>query len=286
MAQLEDGRTATGTSLPSLLREAGIDPVVAIIAGSGLGVLAESISVRVRASMDEVLGVDAPGVRGHARQLLVGTWAGVPVLLYQGRYHLYQGLPAPAVAAPVSALKGSSARALIVTNAAGGIDDALHPGDLMLITDHLYLPGIAGHSPLIPPPSSGVVEFVAMRDAYDPTLRAMARRAAEDIGLRLREGVYAMVAGPSFETPAELRMLRLLGAQAVGMSTAPEVVMARSLGLRVLGVSLITNRAVPEEAVAPTHGEVLEVGARSGPALARLIERVLPEIAACVSGSG
>ncbi len=262
--------------LAPLLAEAGVQPAVAVIAGSGLGALAERVEVVRREAMDEVLGVAAPPVGGHARELLLGRWAGVPVLLFLGRYHLYQGLSAAEVATPVAALAGSGVRALVVTNAVGGIDERLQPGDLMLITDHLFLPGLAGQSPLIPPPSQTGIEFVSMRDAYDLELRALARKAAGELGLPLKEGVYAMVAGPSYETTAELRMLRLLGAQAVGMSTAPEVVMARALGLRVLGISVITNRAVPEEATPPSHEEVLEAGKRAAPLLARLIEQLLP----------
>jgi purine-nucleoside phosphorylase len=277
-------RQEAARRLASLLAEAGVQPAVAVIAGSGLGALAERVAVTRRAAMDEVLGIAAPPVDGHARELLLGYWAGVPVLLFLGRYHLYQGLSAAEVAAPVAALAGSSVRALVVTNAAGGIDERLQPGDLMLITDHLSLPGLAGQSPLIPPLSGAGVEFVSMRDAYDPELRALARQAASELGLPLQEGVYAMVAGPSYETAAELRMLRLLGAQAVGMSTAPEVVMARAVGLRVLGLSVITNRAVPEEAVMPSHEEVLEAGRRAGPLLARLIERLLPSLAQTAGG--
>lgn len=275
---MNGGSTRQGVArrLAPLLAEAGVQPAVAVIAGSGLGALAERVEVVRREAMDEVLGVAAPPVGGHARELLLGYWVGVPVLLFLGRYHLYQGLSAAEVATPVAALAGSSVRALVVTNASGGIDERLQPGDLMLITDHLFLPGLAGQSPLIPPPSQTGIEFVSMRDAYDLELRALARQAAGELGLPLKEGVYAMVAGPSYETAAELRMLRLLGAQAVGMSTAPEVVMARSLGLRVLGLSVITNRAVPEEATPPSHEEVLEAGKRVGPLLARLIEQLLP----------
>jgi purine-nucleoside phosphorylase len=263
--------------LASLLAEAEIRPVLALITGSGLGGLIERVEVRWRVSLDELVGVAPPAVRGHARELVLGVWAGVPVLAFHGRYHLYQGLSAADVAAPVEMLEGSGVRTLVVTNAAGGIDERFQPGDLMLIADHLYLPGLAGRSPLVPPRSS-TVQFVSMRDAYDPQLRDVARQVAAVIGITLYEGVYAMVAGPSFETPAELRMLRLLGAQAVGMSTAPEVVMARALGLRVLGISVITNRAVPEEASVPTHQEVLEAGERAGPALARLLEHMLPSL--------
>ncbi|MCM8748461.1 purine-nucleoside phosphorylase [Thermomicrobiaceae bacterium CFH 74404] len=262
--------------LASLCAGAGVQPRVAVIAGSGLGALAERVEVARREEMDRVLGVAAPPVGGHARELLLGSWAGVPVLLFLGRYHLYQGLSAAEVATPVAALAGSTVRALVVTNAAGGIDERLQPGDLMLIADHLFLPGLAGQSPLIRPSSQAGIEFVPMRDAYDPELRALARQVASELGLPMREGVYAMVAGPSYETSAELRMLRLLGAQAVGMSTAPEVVMARALGIRVLGISVITNRAVPEETKAPSHEEVLEAGRRAGPLLARLIEQLLP----------
>jgi len=263
--------------LASLLAEAKVRPVIALITGSGLGGLIERVEVRRRVSLDELLGVEPPAVRGHLRELVLGLWAGVPMLAFHGRYHLYQGLTAAEVAAPVAMLEGSGVRTLVVTNAAGGIDERFQPGDLMLIADHLYLPGLTGRSPLVPPRSS-VVQFVSMRDAYDPELRAKARQVARAIGITLHEGVYAMVAGPSFETPAELRMLRLMGAHAVGMSTAPEVVMARALGLRVLGLSVITNRAIPEEPTVPTHEEVLEAGQQAGPALAQLLEHMLPSL--------
>lgn len=230
-----------------------------------------------RAEMDATVGIAAARVSGHAREVWIGVLAGRPLVLLLGRYHLYQGLTPSQVAAPIRALEGTGVRTVVLTNAAGGINLSFQIGDLMLITDHVNLPGLAGQTPLMPP-IGGEVEFVPMRDAYAPTLRAAAREAASAAGVMLREGVYAMVAGPSYETAAELRMLRMMGADAVGMSTVPEVLAARAMGMDVLGISTITNRAVPEEDVTPSHEEVLREGARATASLRRLLTELVPRL--------
>lgn len=275
---MSGARPAEG-AIASMIRASTLEPRVALVLGSGLGDVAARIDVAARANLDDVLGLRVPAVAGHAREVIVGRLGPQPIVALVGRYHLYQGLTASEVAAPIRALAGTSIRTVVLTNAAGGINSDFRVGDLMLIRDHINLPGLAGHSPLVPPLDGGAVSFVPMRDAYSAALRELAMRAGHDAGLPVRDGVYAMVAGPSYETAAELCMLRALGADAVGMSTVPEVVMARAIGLDVLAISLITNRAVPEEDAVPSHDEVLREGQRGAQALARLIDRLLPHIA-------
>ncbi|MDI3341092.1 MAG: purine-nucleoside phosphorylase [Sphaerobacter sp.] len=267
----------TDTSLSAWLAASGLAPRTALVLGSGLAPVVAALEVVARAPMDDLFGVHVRAVAGHAREVVVGYYAGVPVLAYCGRYHLYQGLTAAEVAAPIRALQGTPVRQVVLTNAAGGLNPDFAVGDLMLLRDHLSLPGFAGQSPLIPP-RGPAVDFVSMREAYSPALRAQAHRAAAAAGLTLREGVYVMVAGPSYETAAELRFLRAVGGDAVGMSTVPEVVMARALGLDVLAISTITNRAVADEPAAPTHEEVLRAGQRAAARLAALLARLLPSL--------
>jgi len=267
----------THADLHALLAASGLAPRVALVIGSGLAPVVAELDVAARAGMDELFGLRVPGVAGHAREVVVGRFAGVPILVYLGRYHLYQGLTAAEVAAPIRALEGTPVRYLVLTNAAGGLDPAFAVGDLMLIRDHLYLPGLAGQSPLIPP-RGAEVDFIPMRDAYAPELRELAHSAARAVGVSFREGVYAMVAGPSYETAAELRFLRAIGADAVGMSTVPEVVMARAIALDVLAISTITNRAVADEPATPSHEEVVREGARAAERLSAVLGALLPRL--------
>lgn len=268
----------THADLNALLVASGLSPRVALVIGSGLAPVVAELDVAARAAMDDLFRVQVPAVPGHAREVVVGRFAGVPILVYLGRYHLYQGLTAADVAAPIRALQGTPVRRLVLTNAAGGLDPGFQVGDLMLIRDHLNLPGLAGQSPLIPP-RGAEVDFIPMRDAYSPELRELAQEAARAVGVSLREGVYAMVAGPSYETAAELRFLRAAGADAVGMSTVPEVVMARAIGLDVLALSTITNRAVADEPATPSHEEVVREGARAAERLAAVLRELLPRLA-------
>ena len=193
---------------------------------------------RVRA---ELPGFPAPGVAGHSGRVVLGTLAGLPAACLQGRRHVYEGGDPGAMRAPVRALKQAGAEALLVTNAAGSLRAEVGPGRLMAITDHINLLGV---NPLTGPNDDAVgPRFPSLRDAYDPALLEQLRAAAAALGIELAEGVYLATAGPTFETPAEIRMFRTLGADAVGMSTVPEVILARHAGLRVVAVSAITNLA-------------------------------------------
>jgi purine-nucleoside phosphorylase len=243
-------------------------PRVLVTLGSGLGGLADEVADATSLDFGDI-GLPGPTVPGHAGRLIAGTLAGVPVLVQQGRVHLYEGVPGRDVAACVRAAAEVGVRTFLVTNAAGGLRTEQHPGDLLLIADHLNL---TGTNPLL-----GGATFVDMAAAYDPHLRAHAHAAAGDAGERLTEGVYAGLLGPAYETPAEVRMLRALGADAVGMSTVLEVIAARAAGLRVVGFSLITN--VHREGGTPTdHAEVLEAGATAGPRLAAVVRALLPRL--------
>jgi purine-nucleoside phosphorylase len=254
------------------VRRAGRSPDVGLILGSGLGDLAERVEDAARTPYSEMPGMARPGVLGHAGELVLGRLGGQSVAVLRGRVHFYEGHDAATVAFPVRVLRELGCQTLLVTNAAGGLNPAYSVGDLMAIEDHIFLPGLAGLSPLVGAPGE---RFVSMVDAYDPSLVELALVCAEKIGLALRRGVYAMVVGPSFETAAELRLLSIVGADAVGMSTAPEVVVARQLGMRVLGLSCITNMALPDARKPVDHQEVLETGQRVKSRFASLITAVL-----------
>ena len=249
-------------------RFCGRRPQVLLVLGSGLGAMADGDADPFVLAFDEV-GLPAATVPGHAGRLVAGTIAGVDLIVQQGRLHLYEGHSAAAVTACVRLAAEAGAGTLVVTNAAGGLRPDLRRGDLLLITDHLNL---TGTSPLVGRPA-----FVDMTDAYDPELRARAHAAAEAVGERLVEGVYAGLVGPAYETPAEARMLRAVGADAVGMSTVLEVIAARRLGLRVLGCSLITNVHLADER-GVDHLEVLDAATTGGPRLATVVRAVLPQV--------
>jgi inosine/guanosine/xanthosine phosphorylase family protein len=242
-------------------------PKVAIILGSGLASLADRAEDAVVIPHSEFEGVPKVGpVAGHAGSIVVGTIGGVSVLLFQGRAHQYQGVSALDAAYPARLAAAVGCEVLIVTNASGGVAHHLAVGDLILIADHLNL---MGTSPLTgwPGPEGGV-PFIPMRDAYDCALRALMREVASEQGVGLREGVYAALLGPSYETEAEVDMLRGLGADVVGMSTVPETIAARALGLRVLGLSLVTNVAAGFEV---SHEQVLESGIAATERLQKLM---------------
>lgn len=243
-------------------------PRVGIVLGSGLAGLADAVERTAVVSYGDVPGVPEPTVPGHHGEFVAGTLEAVPVILQRGRLHLYEG-HAPAVAVlPVRLMAALGVEVLIVTNAAGGIRRLAPPPALMLISDHLNL---TGRSPLVGPTVEGESRFPDMSAAYDPDLRALAKRVAAAAGIALHEGVYAGLLGPSFETPAEIRMLATLGADAVGMSTVLEVIAARARGVRVLGISTITNLAAGISQGPLNHEEVLEAGR----AVARDLEAVV-----------
>lgn len=260
-------------------------PRIALVLGSGLGPLADRVAGASEVPYEGIPHFPRSTVPGHAGRLLAGTLAGVDVLVMQGRVHYYEGYAPAEVTFPIRVLRALGVEALCVTNAAGGLHVEWSAGDLMAIVDQINLVGMAGQHPLRGPNDDRLgPRFPSMVRAYDREYLGLLREAASAERLTLREGVYAMVAGPTFETPAEVRMLRALGADAVGMSTAPEVAVARHGGMRVLGLSLITNIAVdsPDAAQEPSHEEVVEAGRQAVPRLTALIERVLPKVAAAL----
>jgi purine-nucleoside phosphorylase len=248
-------------------RLAGRKPRVLLTLGSGLGSLAEAVDEPLVLPYVD-LGLPPATVPGHAGALLAGELAGVTVLVQQGRIHLYEGREPADVVACVRAAADVGVTTFVVTNAAGGLDPKLAPGDLMLITDHLNL---TGATPLVGP------RFVDLAEAYDTRLRSLAQDTAAMVGQTLVEGVYAGVRGPAYETPAEVTMLRRLGADAVGMSTVLEVIAAREAGMTVLGCSVITN--VHRPGASTDHAEVLAAGQAAGARLADVIRALLPRLA-------
>jgi len=261
---------------------APLKPQVGIITGSGLSGLTREVEEPFVIPNGEIPDFPPATVEGHPGRLVFGHLAGKAVAVMQGRSHFYEGYPLEQVTLPVRVIRALGAETLIVTNAAGGLNEAFKAGDLMLITDHISLVGMAGHSPLFGPNDERLgPRFVDMSGAYDKELRKIALEVGRELGLELRQGVYVMVGGPTFETPAEIRFLRFMGADAVGMSTVPEVVVARHGGMQVLGISHISNMAVghPLEAKKEgLHEEVLEAGEKALPKLLALIKGVLGRI--------
>ncbi len=253
-------------------------PRIGLILGSGLSSLADSIQEAVRVPFQEIPNWPVSTVQGHAGKLVVGLLENTPVMVMQGRVHYYEGYSISQVGFPVRVLTRLGIQSLIVTNAAGGINPEFDPGDLMLITDHLSLISMGGENPLRGPNLDEFgPRFPDMSQAYDREYLTAARSAAKKLGLNLREGVYGGLAGPSFETPADIRYLKLIGADAVGMSTVPEVIVARHAGLRVLGISGISNKANLDGNTITTHQEVLEAGLKITPALTTLIREILSQ---------
>jgi purine-nucleoside phosphorylase len=258
------------------------------VLGTGLNPLAEEIQEADVIPYRDIPHFPTSTVEGHVGQLVIGELEGQEIMAMQGRAHYYEGYSPQQIALPIRAMQLLGIGILIVTNAAGGLNPAFKAGDLMLITDHINLIGMAGLNPLRGPndPELGP-RFIEMSQAYDLKLREMALRVAKDLGLTLHQGVYICLAGPSFETPADLRFLRLIGADAVGMSTVPEVTVARHAGMRVLGISGISNVAVVE----PTgeskaiHKEVLEAGKILVPKLTALLKGVIGLLASEASMS-
>lgn len=266
MGVIQEAATAISRKL------SGAKPKVAIVLGSGLGFLADEVRDGVHISYKEIPGFPEPGVVGHKGELVGGTLEGVPVLVQSGRFHLYEGHKAEVAALPVRVFHQLSIRTLIVTNAAGGVRPTFHPGTLMLIADHVNL---QFRNPLVGQVLEGEERFPDMSAPYDPELRAIAREVALEARIPLEEGVYYALLGPSFETPSEIRMLQRLGADAVGMSTVPEVITARARGMRCLGFSTITNLAAGISPTPLSHQEVLEVGRRVGQSLGAIVKGVV-----------
>jgi purine-nucleoside phosphorylase len=253
-----------------------LEPQVGLVLGSGLGAVVEGMADPVALDYAEIPHFPAVTVAGHSGRLLVGRWATTEVAVLQGRFHYYEGYAMEDVTFPIRVLGALGVRCVVLTNAAGGINLRLRPGSLMLITDHLNL---MGANPLRGPNDERFgPRFPDLTHVYSPRLRALAHEVAREIGLVLEEGVYAAMSGPSYETPAEIRMLRQLGADAVGMSTVPEAIVARHMGMEVLGLSVIANMAAGLTDRPLRHEEVLEAAARVQEQLRALIGRLLPRL--------
>lgn len=253
-------------------------PQIGLILGSGLGKLAEECVDPITIPYHEIPNWPISTVPGHKGQLVCGLLEEKPVLIMQGRIHFYEGYSMEEVTFPVRVMQRLGIKTLIITNAAGGVNPSFEAGDIMLITDHLNLIGMAGFSPLRGPNIDELGErFTNMSQAYDRKLCELTRRVAQKLGIPLREGVYVCLAGPSFETPADIRFLYKIGVDAVGMSTVPEVTVARHGNQRVLGLSSITNKASHDGEKAADHKEVLEVGNIIVPKLSALLKGVLRE---------
>src|SRR5438876_3171443 len=254
-----------------------LKPDVGLILGSGLGDLAAEVRDATAIPYEEIPHFLRSTVVGHAGRLLLGMLEHVPVVVMQGRFHYYEGYTMQALTLPMRVMRMLGAHTLIVTNAAGGINSTYRPGDFMLIRDHINFLGLAGMNPLIGPNDERLGErFPPLAKAYDAGLRTLARTVAATVsGITLHVGVYAQVAGPSYETGAELKFLRTAGADAVGMSTAPEVIVARHMGMRVLGISLITNTATGDDTEVVNHAEVLTAADAARPKFAALVRGIL-----------
>lgn len=259
-----------------VLRERiGSAPRLAIVLGSGLGSIEREITDPVSVPFEDVPGYPTAGVAGHAGRYVAGRWGGVDVLLQCGRFHIYEGHGAEVVAAPVRVAAALGVETLILTNAAGGVRPSLEAGDLVLVEDHLNM---MFTSPLIGPVREGETRFPDMSEPYDPVLRRLALEVASEVGEKLEEGTYAALRGPQYETAAEVRMLARIGADVVGMSTVPEVLVARALGLRCLAFSVVANKAVGLREGPLSHEEVVEQGRVGGARLANVLTRLVPRI--------
>ncbi|HEY7283143.1 MAG TPA: purine-nucleoside phosphorylase [Actinomycetota bacterium] len=273
------GDTAAAEAVAAIRAQSSVVPAVAIILGSGLGPAADLIEQDEAFSFADLPGFPAPTVPGHAGRLLLGTLAGVPVAAFMGRIHFYEGHPMSVSAMPVRVARLLGAGIMVLTASVGALDPALKPGSLVVATDHLNM---MGENPLRGwRNADGSPPFIDVSSLYDPTLRDIALAEAPAAGLTAAPGVYVAASGPSYETRAEIEMMRNAGGTVVGMSIVPEALPARALGMRLLGLFSVTNSVGGEV----SHLEVIEVGRQMGANLAKLLERVVPRIAATTGGS-
>jgi purine-nucleoside phosphorylase len=257
----------------SIRARVALIPEITVILGSGLNELADRITHATTIPYEQIPHFPRTSVSGHEGRLLLGELAGTPVIVFQGRFHYYEGHDLETVTFPVRVLQQLGVNRLILTAATGGIRAELGPGNLVLVTDHLNLAGVnplRGESD----PRLGL-RFPDMTEVYSRRLRAIASEESNRLGIELAMGVYAWMSGPSYETPAEIKMLRTLGADVVGMSTVPEAIVARHAGIEVLAICLVSNAAAGVIGTPISHEEVLEAGRRAAPTLARLIERII-----------
>jgi purine-nucleoside phosphorylase len=251
-------------------------PEVGIVLGTGLGGLAAEIEVEAAIPYEEIPGFPLSTVETHAGRLLLGRLAGRPVVAMQGRFHRYEGYDLAAVTFPIRVMHALGARFLFVSNACGGMNPLWSPGDLVLLSDHINL---LGDNPLIGANDDRLgLRFPDMSAPYDPELRALARVTALELGITLREGVYVAVPGPNLETRSEYRMLRMMGADVVGMSTVPEVIVAVHAGMRTLGISIITDQCLPDALEPADIGRIIATAGRAEPSLTRLIAGLVERI--------
>ena len=280
MSSLREALDAAAQQIRARL-PAGASPSIGLVLGSGLGGFADRLAGKTIIPYRDLPGFSVSSVEGHAGNLVYGrsgsSNGGAEVLALQGRVHYYEGHDLPTVVWPVRVLIAAGCRTLIITNAAGGVDEAMKPGELVVLSDHLNL---VGASPLRGPNDEALgPRFPDLSDAYDKALRQIAKAAGAELGLTLREGVYGGFAGPAYETPAEVRMARTLGADLVGMSTVSEVIAARHMGARVLGLSCVTNLAAGILPQKLSHDEVTETAARVRDTFAALLDRIIARLA-------
>jgi purine-nucleoside phosphorylase len=270
--------TAVAQAADAVAGRASLDPRTVLVLGSGLGPLADEVREPASIPYSEIPGFPVSTAPGHAGRLVIGRLEGEPVAVMAGRAHLYEGYSPEKVVFPIRTLWRLGARILIVTNAAGGVNPVYRPGTFMIIADHINL---TGRNPLVGPADSGLgARFPDMTEAYDPALRALAHRASLAAQVSVAEGVYLGLLGPSYETPAEIRMARALGADAVGMSTVMEVIAAVHSGMRVLGISLISNMAAGMLPQKLTEEEVIDTANAVREPFARLLREILRSLAA------
>lgn len=273
-ADLHTRAEEAATSIRAAVAE---PPRVAVVLGSGLNELADRLAEGATIPYERIPHFPRPTVVGHQGKVIVGNIQRVPVLMLQGRFHYYEGHDLETVTFPVRVLQRLGVETLILTAATGGIRADLRPGDLVVLSDHLNLLGV---NPLRGPNDDRLgTRFPDMSEVYSARLRTIAREEADRLTIPLTEGIYAAMPGPSYETPAEIRMLRTLGADVVGMSTVPEAIVARHAGMEVMGIALVSNAAAGVLGTPITHAEVLEAGRKAGPMLAVLIERIIGRMA-------
>lgn len=264
-----------------ILERTALRPKIGLVLGSGLGTLANEFDNRVVIPYDDIPGWPKSTVVGHSGNLIVGELEGVPVVTQQGRAHFYEGYTPQEITFPIRVMYAMGVETLILTNAAGGIHPNFNTGDIMVINDHINFMGMAGQSPLVGPNDDSVgPRFLGVVKTYDRDLRQLTHQIAAQHDLTLQEGVYVCLSGPQFESPAEIRMLRVMGGDAVGMSTVHEVLVARHAGMRVLGISSITNVAIDsiDTDLETNHEEVLDAGAVIVPKLAKIVRGVVREL--------
>ena len=265
-------RARMDAAVDAVRAHSGVEPRVAVILGTGLGGWGEEIEVQAAIPYAEIPGFPEPTVESHSGRLLLGTLGGTPVVAMQGRFHRYEGYTLREVTFPVRVLRALGADVLVASGASGNMNPLWSPGELVLLDDHINL---LGDNPLIGPNDDELgPRFPDMSEPYDRALQARAMEAALELGIRLNRGVYVAVTGPNLETRAEYRMLRAMGADVVGMSTVPEVIVARHMGMRVLGLSIITDQCLPDALEEADIEAIIRTATRAEPHLTRLVARV------------